>query len=285
MTCAELQHVLPEIVDRDLSAEQERHLQACPTCADIVSDLRLIAQESRSLQASAEPSRRVWDAIQSELKQEQQELELIAQHAHALRESHEPSPRVWNSIAAQINQYEADAETIALEARQLQGSEEPSPRVWNSIEIALRQEGLIRKPERQDSILAMFPRWRWQTAWLVPIAAALVVGVGFQLHRDNAQPKHFVSSKPVVPLPDDFVPKADLENAEYDRQILDEVATRSPDLRQRYENDLHNVNSYIRDAEQSLKNDPNDEEAQQSLLNAVEQRSMLYQLAADRSLP
>jgi hypothetical protein len=285
MTCAELQQVLPEIVDRDWSAEQEKHLQTCSECAGVVSDLELIAKESRSLQGSEEPSGRVWQFIQSELNQEQEDLESIAQQAKLLRETDEPSERVWNSIASVLDEYEADGEAIAVAARQLQGSEEPSPRVWNSIEIALREEGLIRKPLPERSLVGAFPRWRWQTAWLLPIAAALIVGVSFRLYRDSAQPKHFAVSKPVVPLPDDFVPKADMENADLDREMLDEVASRAPALRQRYENDLHNVNSYIRDAEQSLRANPNDEEAQQSLINAVEQRSMLYQLAADRSLP
>jgi len=285
MTCAELQQVLPEIVDRDWSDEQEKHLQTCSECAGVVSDLQLIAKESHSLQGSEEPSGRVWQLIQSELNQQQEELQSIAQQAPLLRESDEPSERVWNSIASVLNEYEADGEAIALAARQLQGSEEPSPRVWNSIEIALREEGLIRRPPRERSIVAAFPRWRWQTAWLLPVAVALIVGVSFRLHRDNAEPKHFAVNKPVVPLPDDFVPKGDLENADLDRQMLDEVASRAPGLRQRYENDLHNVNSYIQDAEQSLRANPNDEEAQQSLINAVEQRSMLYQLAADHSLP
>lgn len=285
MTCAELQQVLPEIVDENWNAEQEKHLRTCSDCASVVSDLQLIAKESRSLQGSEEPSGRVWQFIQSELNQEDEELQSIAQQAQLLRESDEPSERVWNSIASALDAYAADAETIALAARELQGSEEPSPRVWNSLEIALREEGLIRKAARERSLVAAFPRWRWQTAWLLPIAAALIVGVGFRMHHDSVQPKHFAVSKPVIPLPDDSLPKADLENADLDRQMLDEVASRAPDLRQRYENDLHNVNSYIRDAEQSLRANPNDEEAQQSLINAVEQRSMLYQLASDRALP
>ena len=285
MTCAELQQVLPEIVDNDWSVEQEKHLKACPNCAGVISDLRLIARESRFLQGSVEPNRRVWDAIQSELNQEQEELDLIAAEARTLRESEEPSQQVWESIAARLNEYEADAEAIAREARLLQGSEEPSPRVWNSIEIALREEGLSRKPPHERFLVDRFPRWRWQTAWLVPVAAALIVGVSFRLHRDQPQPRHFAVNRPVTPVQDDLVPKTDLESPELDQQMLDEVASRAPALRQNYENDLHNVNAYIRDAEQSLRANPNDEEAQQSLINAEEQRSMLYQLASDRAMP
>ena len=42
---------------------------------------------------------------------------------------------------------------------------------------------------------------------------------------------------------------------------------------------------YIRDAEQTVQNDPNDEEAQRSLMAAYEQKAMVYEMALDRSLP
>jgi len=45
------------------------------------------------------------------------------------------------------------------------------------------------------------------------------------------------------------------------------------------------VNEYIRDAEESAQADPNDEEAQQSLMDAYEQRAMVYDMALDRSMP
>jgi hypothetical protein len=45
------------------------------------------------------------------------------------------------------------------------------------------------------------------------------------------------------------------------------------------------VNAYIEDAEASAKQNPTDEEAQQSLMNAYEQRSMVYEMALDRSQP
>lgn len=45
------------------------------------------------------------------------------------------------------------------------------------------------------------------------------------------------------------------------------------------------MNSYIRDAEQSARANPDDEEAQQYLMNAYEQKAMVYELAMDRSMP
>jgi len=53
----------------------------------------------------------------------------------------------------------SDLSAISHQARLLQGCEEPSPWVWNSIEAALRQEGLIRQPERERS-LALAPMLR-----------------------------------------------------------------------------------------------------------------------------
>jgi hypothetical protein len=52
-----------------------------------------------------------------------------------------------------------------------------------------------------------------------------------------------------------------------------------------YESDLKRVNAYIQDAEQSVKKDPNDEQANQYLMAAYEQKAMVYEMALDRSLP
>ncbi len=56
-------------------------------------------------------------------------------------------------------------------------------------------------------------------------------------------------------------------------------------MRTSYADNLQNVNAYIRDAEQTVQNDPNDEEAQRSLMAAYEQKAMVYEMALDRSLP
>lgn len=70
-----------------------------------------------------------------------------------------------------------------------------------------------------------------------------------------------------------------------DQQLLNTVAARTPSMRAAYEANLRSVNAYIRDAEQSAHNDPNDEVAQQYLMSAYEQRAMVYEMALDRSLP
>jgi hypothetical protein len=171
--------------------------------------------------------------------------------------------------------------SIVHEAQYLQAAEEPSPRVWNSIEIILRQEKLIREPRANHSILPSL-RQRWGiAAWLVPAAAALVVGAGFLLfpHSNGTQqrPVQQGALRPGSSI------KANSDQS--DEQLLQEVSMRAPMMRAAYESNLKDVNNYIRDAQESVNADPNDEEAQQALMDAYGQKSMIYEMALDRSLP
>jgi hypothetical protein len=70
-----------------------------------------------------------------------------------------------------------------------------------------------------------------------------------------------------------------------DEQLLQEVSARAPMMRAAYESNLKDVNDYIRDAQESVNANPNDEEAQQALMDAYGQKSMIYEMALDRSLP
>ncbi|PYX95497.1 MAG: hypothetical protein DMG71_09060, partial [Acidobacteria bacterium] len=75
------------------------------------------------------------------------------------------------------------------------------------------------------------------------------------------------------------------ETADDDQQVLAEVADSAPMMEATYEENLRNVNSYIHDAEAALKENPNDDEARQYLMEARQQKEMLYEMALDRSLP
>jgi len=178
----------------------------------------------------------------------------------------------------------SDLNAISQQARSLQDCEEPSPRVWNSIEIALRQEGLIRQlSPRELAKVHTFPS-RWRSAWLLPVAAALLVAAGIvQYERGSSQ--RIAQRPPAATLPPSQPPAIEVANAADDQRLLQAVGERAPAMKAAYEANLENVNSYIRDAEESVKNNPNDEEAQQYLSNAYEQRAMLYEMALDRTLP
>jgi len=211
MTCAELQQVLPDIIEGDRSAEHEAHLQSCSACSGLISDLNLISQQARLLQAS----------------------------------------------------------------------EEPSPRVWNSIEIALRQEGLIRQPQRDISLVPQTSR-RWRMAWLAPVAVVLLIAFSVVKNRPTDVAVAPASSPAVGATVQSI---GNLANANEDKQLLAALESRSPSMRADYEADLQNVNAYIRDAQESVQSNPDDDEARQSLMEAYDQRAMVYEMAMDRSLP
>jgi hypothetical protein len=182
----------------------------------------------------------------------------------------------------------ADLDLIAREARQLQEVAEPSQRVWSSIEIALRQEGIIRDPRLGPSLVPARPR-RWSMAWLAPVAALVLVAFGIVIYqrgsRDSRLAAHLDTTTPslVAILPNSQKP-SNVNNSE-DDQLLAAVASRSPAMQAQYASNLQNVNAYIKDAEESAQADPNDEEAQQIVMDAYEQRATVYEMALDRSLP
>jgi hypothetical protein len=171
----------------------------------------------------------------------------------------------------------ADLNAISQQARFLKSSEEPSPWVWNSIEIALRQEGLICQPQAGASRPPV-PLLGWKLRWLVPLAAAFLVAFGVLMHQHRTASVAERRNPPVGVVTADAMAGEDV-------QLLNTVAERMPSMRASYEANLRLVNAYIRDAEQSAHNDPNDEVAQQYLRNAYEQKAMVYQMALDRSLP
>jgi len=208
MTCVEFQEVLPDIMEGQRNAEHEAHLHSCSVCSGLVSDLNLISEQARFLQAS----------------------------------------------------------------------EEPSPRVWNRLEIALRQEGLIRQPGRDRSLVHAFSR-RWSPAWLLPVAAILVIAFGVTVYK-GGRSQQIASNRVAAPVAMSLA-----ANSNDDQQLLEVVGSRTPSMRTSYADNLQNVNAYIRDAEQTVQNDPNDEEAQRSLMAAYEQKAMVYEMALDRSLP
>ena len=70
MNCAEFQRDLPFIIDEGGNAEQEQHLKECKVCADLVNDLRFIAEQAKLLVPMRDPSAKVWDGIQDSLERE-----------------------------------------------------------------------------------------------------------------------------------------------------------------------------------------------------------------------
>jgi hypothetical protein len=166
---------------------------------------------------------------------------------------------------------------IAAAASQLQEANEPSPRVWNSIEFALRQEGLIR-PQRDSRSLVPSFSTRWGAArWLVPAAAMLLLALGIYLRRE-ALPNPVAQQASLTVAVGN---PPDLDDAD----LMQEVADNDPTMKTQYAESLRQVNESIRDAQGLVDESPNDEEARRSLMDAYQQKSMLFKMAMDRSLP
>ena len=169
----------------------------------------------------------------------------------------------------------ADLKLITSQAKLLLASDDPSPAVWNAVAARLRREGLIRQPEA--------PRRRFfelgRRAWLVPVAAAILIAAGLKLrHPINAG-----DTQPVAKVLPAAAPAKPISSE--DQQLLTTVASRPPAQVARYRANLEDANSFIRDAEQSARDYPNDIYMQQMLISAYEQKQMLYDLAVDRMAP
>jgi hypothetical protein len=208
MNCFEFERVLPEFLEGDHTPEEQAHLDSCRSCSNLLADLNTISSQAKLLVASDEPRSAVWDALESQL----------------------------------------------------------------------REEGLIRVHEFVPAKPGRFLRWR--SAWLVPVAAAFVIVAGLKLFHPGRAGDHEPIAKQAVPA----AAVAGLTPvSREDQVVLNSVATRVPSQRARYRADLDDANSFIRDAERSMKDDPNDIYTQQMLMNAYAQKQMLYDLAVERT--
>ncbi|MBZ5688234.1 MAG: hypothetical protein LAP86_24725 [Acidobacteriia bacterium] len=174
----------------------------------------------------------------------------------------------------------AELLVIACSAGDLRAAHEPHPRVWKSIEDSLKREGLIRPQRRSLSLLpSLGSQWSW-ARWMVPAAALLLVSLGIYL-RQHSQTTD-TGAQNVVNAPA-VVSDAAVAGLN-DDDLLQEVGLQSPALQEQYADNLRHVNQYIQDAKNIVAADPNDEEARRTLMEAYEQKAMLFELALDRSL-
>ena len=261
MTCADVQRVLPELIDGApdgaLQTDFETHLKACSACSDLVSDLKLIASEARQLAATEEPASRVWVRIAAELRAE-------------------------GLIHDQYSDQDSEPES---------------------------------GPTRPVLVPAS-PRRRWSAWWLAPVAAALLAAGSYVVSHKSAPqvakqqaPTASVTSPtaatpaanaPSVPTPapqqlaQQKSPKpiniagsavgslVEPEPSAEDQQFLSEVSTRAPSMRATYESQLRAVNADILETQAYVDRNPGDPDARQHLMDAYQQKALLYQIALDR---
>jgi hypothetical protein len=168
-----------------------------------------------------------------------------------------------------------ELDLIINAAAQLQAADEPSPRVWNSIAISLRQEGLIR-PQRRPPVSSFSTQWG-AARWLVPAAAMLLLALGIYVRRESLP--HPLTQEASIAMP--TASASDLDDAD----LMQEVAANAPAMKTQYQENLRRVNESIREAQSVVDESPNDADARRSLMDAYQHKSMLFQMAMDRSLP
>jgi Putative zinc-finger len=251
MTCSDLQRVLPDVLDGAptiaFPSEVENHVKTCSDCSDLVSDLKLISSQARNL-----------------------------------AESDEPAPRVWVRIAAE-----------------------------------LRAEGLIRESDAvqpRPHLVPAVPRRRFNAWWLAPVAAA-IIAAGSYVVSHKPVPTVAQQQPPAVQVAPDKIkgseaprlpsksveapvqvaqvgktdksvpmekPQVESASSADDQQFLSEVSTRAPSMRANYENQLQALNADIRETQEYVDRNPADADARQHLMEAYEQKALLYQMALDR---
>lgn len=176
---------------------------------------------------------------------------------------------------ASCSELVSDLRAIASGAKLLCGDSEPSPRVWANIQRTLEAEGIIR-PAGQPGVM-LFPRQRkwFSPAWLTAAAAIALIAAGtfFYTNRRPQVTPQLTGNTQASPLQADA--------AEDDLELLGQM---SPATRASYADDLQTVNAFIRDAETSVAQNPEDDDARHFLMDAYQQRAMVYSLAMDRSM-
>ena len=113
---------------------------------------------------------------------------------------------------------------------------------------------------------------------MVPAAATLLILVGIYVNQRSSS-RQIVKNIAHLSTPD--LALAGLN----DDELLQAVSDQTPVAQAQYQDNLRRVNEYIQDAKMNVEASPNDEEARRSLMEAYQEKAMLFEMAMDRSLP
>ena len=256
MKCDEVHRVLPEMLDGGQDGEFLAHVESCPACGELVSELKLISAAAAQLAASEDPAPRVWVRIAAELRSEG----LIREPEFA-GPVLVPTKRRWDArwlvpVAALLvatSTYVINHRTVPPTANQQAANQQPTATAPLSNEAPNSSVQVENQAKNQKPAEVATNR--------KPSSAPAPAEVEPDFSAPFSAPTATVSLD--------------------DQQFLDQVSGRSPEMKATYESQLRSVNSYIRDAETYLKRNPADADARRHLMHAYEQKAMLYQMALD----
>jgi len=259
MTCSEVQRVLPEFLDDApdvaIQTDFEAHLKSCPDCSDLVSDLKLISSEARQLATSEEPAPRVWARIAAELR-----AEGLVREPGSTRPMLVPtSPgRRWSAL------WLAPVAAALVAAGSYVVNHRPTP--------PLGKQQAPATPVTSPAVTPATPETTAVASHSVPTPTPQ------PLAEKSAEPTDTVGSSARPAIASAVEPEPSTE----DQQFLSAVSTLAPSTRATYESQLQAVNADIRESQAYLDRNPGDPDAREHLMDAYQQKALLYQIALDR---
>lgn len=76
MSCHEFQDQLSDLIGSGVDIKSHPHLQTCPLCRALLSDLETIAEAARQLFPIQQPEDGLWDRIESAIRKEDRAAKL-----------------------------------------------------------------------------------------------------------------------------------------------------------------------------------------------------------------
>jgi hypothetical protein len=263
MTCSEVQEVLPDILDvpaeERYPAEFQSHLKDCADCSELVTDLRSISGEARHLAANEEPSPLLWLRIAAQLRSEGVIRDQQSEFAGHERYRPHPNRNPWwklswlAPVAAVLliaGTYVMRHQSTPVAQREAASPVAPNQ---NSTPIAAPQAPASASSDATESAAA-------KQADSPKVATG---GNSQQLAQNRARME-------------ESAPSSD------DEQFLSVVSTHAPAMKVTYEKQLQAVNADIRETQAYVDQNPGDADARQHLMDAYQQKALLYQIGLDR---
>jgi hypothetical protein len=277
MTCSEVQQVLPELLDVPVNGifppDFQSHLKSCPDCSGLVSDLKTITGEARQMTASDEPSPLLWLRISAQLRAEglirdqESDLTVRGDSGRPLVRTF-PRPR-WSfswlipvaAVLLVVGTYVVKHQTAPLVA------EHKAP-----AGAAASMPTATPAPDASPTTASSFPP---------PLSSSSPSPAP----APDASSKAAKAAAPVPNSTQMAQKRTDLEEAAPsadDEQFLSVVSSRAPAMKATYEKQLQAVNADIRESQAYVDQNPDDADARQHLMEAYQQKALLYQIALDR---
>jgi hypothetical protein len=177
----------------------------------------------------------------------------------------------------------ADLEAIRLGALELPAEEQPPARVWAHVRLQLQAEGLVREPQfepapRRTTVWSLFQR----PAFAGSLLGILLLAAGWAGMRSHTNVSNFAAAEQptIQPLqPEQSVEEASLNASETSIESLQQL---DPNVQAVFKRDLTVVDNAISMCEKSVREQPENDLARESLNDAYQQKAQLLAVAMDR---